>query len=75
MSNVIGFLEQMGRDAHLRYAAVHEVEAALIRAGIEPAVRAAILGNDSQLLTSLVGASSNISCLIHAPDDEDEGSS
>jgi hypothetical protein len=70
MSNVIGFLEQMGQDAHLRHAAGHEVEAALIRAGIELEARAAILDNDSQRLASLVGANSNVCCMVNVPEEE-----
>jgi hypothetical protein len=72
MSNVIDFLEQMGRDAHLRSATELEVEAALLRAGIEPNTRAAILGGDQLLLESLVGASHNICCMINVPDEEEE---
>jgi hypothetical protein len=71
MSNVVDFLEQMGRDAHLRQVTGFELEAALTRAGIESSLRAAILGGDQRLLESLVGASHPICCLIHVPDDED----
>ena len=72
MSNVIDFLEQMGRDAQLRSATGLEVEAALLRAGIEPDARAAILGGDQLLLESLVGASHNICCMINVPEEEEE---
>ena len=72
MSNVIDFLEQMGRDAQLRSATGLEVEAALIQAGIEPGVRAAILGGDRLLLESLVGANHNICCMINVPEEEEE---
>jgi hypothetical protein len=72
MSNVIDFLDQMGRDAQLRSATALEVEAALLRAGIEPSARAAILGGDQLLLESLVGASHNICCMINVPDEEEE---
>jgi hypothetical protein len=72
MSNVIDFLDQMGRDAQLRSATALEVEAALLRAGIEPRARAAILGGDQLLLESLVGASHNICCMINVPDEEEE---
>ena len=72
MSNVIDFLEQMGRDAQLRSATGLEVEAALLRAGIEPSARAAILGGDQLQLESLVGASHNICCMINVPEEEEE---
>jgi len=72
MSIVIDFLEQMGRDAHLRHVTGLELEAALTRAGIEPNLQAAILGGDQRLLESLVDASHTICCLIHAPEEEEE---
>jgi hypothetical protein len=72
MSNVIDFLERMGRDAQLRSATGLEVEAALVRAGIEPSARAAILSGDQLQLESLVGASHNICCMINVPDEEEE---
>jgi hypothetical protein len=72
MSNVIDFLEQMGRDAQLRSATGLEVEAALLRAGIEPGARAAILSGDQLQLESLVGASHNICCMINVPEEEEE---
>ncbi|MBV8806951.1 MAG: hypothetical protein JO042_17965 [Sinobacteraceae bacterium] len=72
MSNVIEFLEQMGRDANLRYVTGLELEAALTQAGIEPNLQAAILDGDQRLLESLVGASHNICCMINPPEEEEE---
>lgn len=72
MSNVIDFLEQMGRDAQWRHTTAEAMEAALIQAGIEPPARAAILGEDRGLLESLVGASPNICCLVNHPEEEEE---
>jgi hypothetical protein len=72
MSNVIEFLEQMGRDAHLRHGTGADIEAALVQAGIQPDVRAALLGSDQRLLESLVGATHPICCLIHPPEEEEE---
>jgi hypothetical protein len=72
MSNVIDFLEQMGRDAQWRHIPGEAMEAALIQAGIEPPVRAAILGEDRGLLESLVGANPNICCMINHPQEEEE---
>jgi hypothetical protein len=72
MSNVIDFLEQMGRDAQLRFASEMEVEAALVRAGIEPKARAAILGGDRPLLELLAGASPNVCCMINVPEEEED---
>ncbi len=72
MSNVIDFLEQMGRDAQWRHITGEAMQAALIQAGIEPPVQAAILGEDRGLLESLVGASPNICCLVNHPQEEEE---
>jgi hypothetical protein len=72
MSNVIDFLEQMGRDAQWRHATGEAMQAALIQAGIEPPVQAAILGEDRGLLESLVGASPNICCMVNHPEEEEE---
>jgi hypothetical protein len=72
MSNVIDFLEQMGRDAQWRHVTGEAMQAALIQAGIEPPLRAAILGEDRGLLESLIGANPNICCMINHPQEEEE---
>lgn len=72
MSNIIGFLEQMGRDARLRHATGLELEAALTEAGVEPDLWPAVLGGDQRLLESVIGASYNICCLVNVPEEEEE---
>jgi hypothetical protein len=72
MSDVIDFLEKWGQDAQLRHATSAELEQELLRAGIEPAERAAILGADRGTLESLLGARSRVVCGIWAPEDEEE---
>ena len=72
MSNLIDFLEQMGRDSQSRFAAGPELEAALTSAGIEPTVRAAILAGNKLLLESLIGARHNVCSLINVPEEEEE---
>ncbi|MDB6088453.1 MAG: hypothetical protein JWN85_1237 [Gammaproteobacteria bacterium] len=71
MSNVIDFLEKWGQDSQLRHAASAELEQVLLRAGIEPPVRAAILGADRCALESLLGARSRIVCAVFAPEQEE----
>jgi hypothetical protein len=71
MSNVIDFLEKWGQDSQLRYATSAELEQALLRAGIEPAGRAAIFGADRCALESLLGARSRVVCAIYAPEEEE----
>jgi len=72
VSNVIDFLERFGGDAQLRYAADDEVEAALKLAGIDQAVRAAIVSKDQRALEALLGADTNVCCLVEKPEDEEE---
>ena len=72
MSNVIDFLEKWGQDAQLRHATSAELEEALLRAGIEPAERAAILGADRFTLESLLGARSRLVCAILVPEEEED---
>jgi hypothetical protein len=71
MSNVIDFLEQVGRDPVLRHASGLEMEAALTQAGIEAPLRAAIVGGDTRLLEDLMGATPTICCLVHVPGEEE----
>jgi hypothetical protein len=72
MSSVIDFLEKWGQDSQLRHATSAELEQALLRAGVEPAERAAILGADRCTLESLLGARSRIVCAVVAPEEEEE---
>jgi hypothetical protein len=71
MSNVIDFLEKWGQDSQLRHATGAELEQELLRAGIEPGARAAILGADRCRLESLLGARSRVVCGIWAPEEEE----
>jgi hypothetical protein len=72
MANVIDVIEHWGREAQWRHATDEAREAALIEAGFEPTLRAAILGGDAGLLESTIGAPHNICCLINAPQEEEE---
>jgi hypothetical protein len=72
VSSIIDFLEKLGQDAHLRHATSSDVQEALMQAGIEPAVREAILTGDEHALESRLGARSNVCCLIYSPIKEDE---
>ena len=72
MSNVIDVIEQWGGDARWRHASDEAREAALIQAGFEPGLRAAVLAPDAGLLESLIGATHNICCLVNHPEEEEE---
>jgi hypothetical protein len=72
VSHLIGFLEQLGQDADLRRASDKMMEEALRSAGIDPALRAAILAGDRRVLEELMGAQPNICCTVHREDEEEE---
>jgi hypothetical protein len=77
MTDVIDFLEQLGRDARLRHAPPAELERALAASGIDPDLRSALRGDDALRLAELVGAQPTLCCLIvkpdpAKPDDEEE---
>jgi hypothetical protein len=72
VSNVIEFLEKFGRDAELQHLSVQELDEALTLAGIDPQLRAAITSKDQNALEALLGADTNVCCLINKPDDEEE---
>ena len=72
MSNVIDFLERFGRDADLRHATDEAVAEALRNAGIEPAVQAAIVDRDRRALEALLGADTNVCCMVYKEDEEEE---
>jgi len=72
MADLIDFLEKMGGDSQSRFATGPELEEALIRAGIEPAVRSAVLAGDQLRLESLIVASHNVCNLINFPEEEEE---
>ena len=72
MSNIIDFLERLGRDADLRRATNEQMEEALEEAGIEPVGQAAILGNDRQTLETLLHAADNVCCMVFKEDEEEE---
>lgn len=72
MSNIIDFLERMGQDAKLRNASDAEIDKALAKAQIAPAVRAAIFNEDQQELEKLLGATTNVCCMIQPVRDYDE---
>jgi len=55
MSNVIGFLEQAGRDAAMRHASREQLLHAMRKENIEPALQDAVLQQGSAL-PALLGA-------------------
>jgi hypothetical protein len=72
MSDVIEFLERLGRDAQLRHATDAQIGAALARTSIDPRLQAAILDEDQQQLEALLGADTNVCCMIFVPEDDED---
>ena len=72
MSNVIDFLERMGRDGKLRHASTKDMEGALEVAQIDPQLAAAILAKDSALIESLLGDSKIYCALMPGKQDKEE---
>jgi hypothetical protein len=70
MSNVITFLERMGRDAQLRHASQDEVELVLASEQIDPDLQAAILAKNPSQLETLLGL--GVFCCMQEPGKEDE---
>lgn len=70
MSNVIDFLERMGRDAGLRYGARAEVGLALGDEGIQLAFQELILAGDGMKLADALGQ--GVMCCLLFPVKEDE---
>ena len=71
MSNVVDLLERMGQSSRLQALSSEQLAQELARAGMDPAVQAAILEQRARQLEELIGASSNVCCLVHAPQDDE----
>jgi hypothetical protein len=71
MSNVIDFLERMGQDADLRFAATGKVEQAMLSAQISPELRAAIIAGDQKKIEILTGAKTNVCAIIYPVETDD----
>jgi hypothetical protein len=71
VSNVIDFLERMGRDATLREAAAVDLAEVLSASALDEETRAALLRQDRRGLEAILGVQGNVCCLVHAPDDDE----
>ncbi|MGH8186125.1 MAG: hypothetical protein ACREUC_06155 [Steroidobacteraceae bacterium] len=72
MMDAIDFFEKVGQDARLRYATSGELEDALARAELDPAIQAAIVNDDARQLRALLGARTQLCCLIEKPEEGEE---
>ena len=65
MSDVIDFMERMGRDAQLSQASTDELAVVLSATDIAPELQSAVLAKDAQRLSKLVGTAPE--CVLLAP--------
>ncbi len=73
MKDIIGFLEELGKNADLRLDRV-DFESILNNDDFDAEARNAILNSDQKALEMLLNARSKIVCmLVPADEDEDEG--
>lgn len=70
MSDVIEFLERIGRDARVHDRAW--LSRALDTAPIDPKVRASLLSHDRSALERALGTRVNLCCAVHVPWDDGE---
>ncbi|GFE88053.1 hypothetical protein [Steroidobacter agaridevorans] len=71
MSNVVDLLERIGRSSRLQALTGEQLARELAQAGVAPAVQAAIVQQQPGQLEELIGASKNVCCMVHAPQDEE----
>ena len=71
MSNVVDLLERMGQSSRLHSLTEEQLAQELAQTGVEPAVRTAIVQQRPHQLEELIGASKNVCCMVHAPQDDE----
>jgi hypothetical protein len=75
MGNAIRFLEALGQNAELRTASTDRLMSEALKADLDLEVQEALANRDQDRLKLLLGANSNVCCLIApAKDDEDDDS-
>lgn len=72
MSNVIAFLESMGKDASAHSSSADEFVAAVNALGLDDAPRQALLDRDDVALGDLLGGRMKMMCLLFPADGEGE---
>lgn len=71
MKNIIGFLEELGRNSDLRLDKV-DFEAILENDDFDPEVRKAILDKDQNAIEMILNARSKIVCILIPAEEDDE---
>jgi len=73
MSNVIQFLESMGKDAALSNMSPEEFTAAVKALNVDDAAQHALLTRDPQLLNNLLGGRMKMMMALVPAEDDDQG--
>lgn len=71
VSNIVVLLERIGQSSRLHALSGEQLKQELGAAGVAGDVQTAILQQHARQLEELIGASKNVCCLIHAPQDEE----
>lgn len=66
-------LELLSADADFANAMPEDLDAMLQSAGLEPALRSALVTGDAGAVRALLGAPENVCCLINPAEEEEEG--
>lgn len=74
MSNVIEFLESMGRDATLRHASRDQILSAMMSANVDAAFHEPILNADAPRLETALNAKPNVCAVIFPVETEERDS-
>ncbi len=72
MSEVIGFLQEMGQSATLRHATKSSLYKALNAQGVDQTAQWAIIGGDVARLTAVLSASTGLICILAVAEDDGE---
>ena len=73
MSNVIQFLESMGKDASLASLSHDEYAAAVKASGVDDVAELALLSRDQNALNDSIGAYKKMMMLLVPAEDDDQG--
>lgn len=71
VSNIVVLLERIGQSSRLHALSGEQLKQELGSAGVAADVQTAILQQHARQLEELIGASKNVCCLIHAPQDDE----
>ena len=73
MSNVIQFLESMGKDASLANMSQEKYAAAVKASGVDDVAQLALLSRDQNALNDSIGAYKKMMMLLVPAEDDDQG--